>query len=99
MQFALAKTKAAMKNDADRQRLVVEQNKSAEEVLTRDLENKKMQQDHENEIKKAEQDLEKRNMGDVNMLQHKALQMVKASYAGKYVSECRMTTMFKDDPS
>ena len=99
MQYALAKEKAAMKTEVEQQRLVFEQNKSAEEVLTRQLENKKMQQDHDNEIKKAEQELEKRNMGDLNMLKHKAIQMAKNCYSGKFIQECRMTTMFKDDPS
>ena len=66
-----------MKNEIEQQRLTVEQNTSAEAILTRRLANKKLQQDHDNEIKKAEQELEKRNMGDVNMLKHKAIQMAK----------------------
>ena len=54
MQYHQAKEKAAMKNEIEQQRLTVEQNTSAEAILTRRLENKKMQQDHDNEIKKAE---------------------------------------------
>ena len=77
MQYHQAHQKTAMKNEIEQQRLTVEQNASAEAILTRRLENKKLQQDHDNEIKKAEQELEKRNMGDVNMLKHKAIQMAK----------------------
>ena len=66
-----------MKNEIEQQRLTAEQNTSAEAILTRRLASKKLQQDHDNEIKKAEQELEKRNMGDVNMLKHKAIQMAK----------------------
>ena len=88
-----------MKTEIDEQRLVVEENKSAQDALTRQLESKKMKQDHLNEIKKAEQELEKRNMGDQNMLRHKAIQMAKQSYAGKYVEKVTMTNMNKDDPS
>ena len=54
IQHALAREKAAMQNEVEQQRLTLEQNKSAEEVLSRQLENKKLQQDHDNEIKKAE---------------------------------------------
>ena len=54
MQYALAREKAAMQNEVETQRLTLEQNESAEEVLSRQLENKKLQQDHNNEIKKAE---------------------------------------------
>ena len=99
MQYALAREKAAMQNEVETQRLTLEQNESAEEVLSRQLENKKLQQDHNNEIKKAEQDLEKRNMGDQNMLKHKAISMALGAYAGKYVEKCRMTNLSKDDPS
>ena len=47
-----------MKTEIDEQRLVVEENKSAQDALTRQLESKKMKQDHLNEIKKAEQELD-----------------------------------------
>ena len=99
MQYALAKDKAAMKNEIEQQRYTVETNKSAEEALTRRLETKKLQQDHKNEIKKAEQDLEKRNLGDEHMLRHKAIKLAHESYAGKYVEKVRVNNMAKDDPS
>ena len=99
MQYHQAQQKAAMKNEIEQQRLTVEQNASAEAILTRRLENKKLQQDHDNEIKKAEQELEKRNMGDVNMLKHKAIKMAYSSYSGKYLEKVRMTNLSKDDPS
>lgn len=99
MQYTLAKDKAAMKNEIEQQRYTVETNKSAEEVLTRRLETKKLQQDHVNEIKKAEQDLEKRNLGDEHMLRHKAIKLAQESYSGKYVEKVRVNNMAKDDPS
>lgn len=46
-------------------------------VLARELENKKMLQEHSNSITMAQQVLEKSNMGDENMLRHKAIELAK----------------------
>ena len=54
MQYHQAEQKSAMKNEIEQQRCTAEQNTSAEAILTRRLESKKLQQDHDNEIKKAE---------------------------------------------
>lgn len=99
MKYKLAKHKSEMQNEIEWQRYTVEQNQSAQEKLTRNLETKKMKQDHKNEIKKAEQDLEKRNLGDEHMLKHKAIKLAYDSYNGKYIEKVRVNNMSKDDPS
>ena len=99
MKLALETDQALMKQKADQKRLTVEVNESAELVLARELENKKMLQEHSNSITMAQQVLEKSNMGDENMLRHKAIELAKQSYAGKYIEKTSITNLGKDDPS
>ena len=99
MDLVLEKDQHLMKNNIENERVVVELRLSTEESHRRDLETKKLKQEHANGIKMAEQELEKNNMGDENMLRHKACQLAKKCYSGKYITEATITSMAKNDPS
>lgn len=62
------------------------------------MENRKITLDNENEIKKAEIELEKSNM-DENMLRYEAIKLAKRCYAGKYIERTNITNMGSNDPS
>ena len=49
------------------------------------MDNKKIRQESQNEIKMAEMELEKKNM-DSHMLRYEAIQLAKKCYGGKYIS-------------
>jgi len=65
-------------------------------MLQHTLEDKRIQQEAENEIKLAQMEQEKSNM-DATMLRHEALLLAKRSYAGKYISETNLINLGQND--